>query len=73
MDTELEIELEIRMRDEIEHLLAGIEAGKEGAAPPESLDGTIGRLSRQDSLMQQEMAQDAQRRRMLRIQRRGPA
>lgn len=67
MDTDLEIELEIRMREEIENLLADIEGGKEGAAPPESLDGTIGRLSRQDSLMQQEMAKDAQRRRMLRI------
>ncbi len=67
MDTDREIELEIRMREEIESLLAEIEAGKEGAAPPESLDGTIGRLSRQDSLMQQEMAKDAQRRRSLRL------
>ncbi|MFU8893208.1 MAG: TraR/DksA family transcriptional regulator [Luteolibacter sp.] len=67
MDTDLEIELEIRMREEIEHLLADIEAGKEGTAPPESLDGTIGRLSRQDSLMQQELAKDAQRRRTLKL------
>ena len=67
MDTDTEIELEIRMREECERLVAEIEAGKENAAPPESLDGTIGRLSRQDSLMQQEMAKDAQRRRTLRL------
>jgi len=67
MDTDLEIELEIRMRAECGRLLEDIEAGKEGTAPPESLDGTIGRLSRQDSLMQQEMAKDAQRRRNLRL------
>jgi hypothetical protein len=30
MDTDLEIKLEIRMREEIERLLAGIEAGKDG-------------------------------------------
>lgn len=67
MDTDLEIDLEIRMREAIECLLKEIDAGKEGAAPPESLDGTIGRLSRQDSLMQQELAKDAQRRRTLRL------
>jgi DnaK suppressor protein len=67
METETEIELEVRIQEEIERLLAEFEAGKEGAAPPESLDGTIGRLSRQDSLMQQEMAKDAQRRRTLRL------
>ncbi|HSP41911.1 MAG TPA: TraR/DksA C4-type zinc finger protein [Luteolibacter sp.] len=67
MDTDTEIEFEIRMRAEVERLLEEIEAGKEDAAPPESLDGNIGRLSRQDSLMQQEMAKDAQRRRMLRL------
>ena len=67
MDTDTEIELEIRIQEEIERLVAEIEEGREGAAPPESLDGTIGRLSRQDSLMQQEMAKDAQRRRSLRL------
>jgi DnaK suppressor protein len=67
MDIDTQIDLEIRIRDEIEQLLADFEAGKEGTAPPESLDGTIGRLSRQDSLMQQEMAKDAQRRRNLRL------
>lgn len=67
MDIDTQIDLEIRMREEVDQLLADIEAGKEGAAPPESLDGTIGRLSRQDSLMQQEMAKDAQRRRTLRL------
>lgn len=67
MDTETEIDLEVRIQEDIERLLAEFEAGKEGAAPPESLDGTIGRLSRQDSLMQQEMAKYAQRRRTLRL------
>ncbi len=67
MDTDTEIQLEVRMRAEVEDLVARIEAGKENAAPPESLDGTIGRLSRQDSLMQQEMGKDAQRRRSLRL------
>lgn len=67
MDTETEIELEVRIQEAIEKILVDIEAGKEGSAPPESLDGTIGRLSRQDSLMQQEMAKDAQRRRTLKL------
>ncbi len=67
MDTDTEIELEVRMRAEVEKILTEFEAGKENAAPPESLDGTIGRLSRQDSLMQQEMGKDAQRRRNLRV------
>lgn len=67
MDTETEIELEVRIQEEIEQILADFEAGKENAAPPESLDGTIGRLSRQDSLMQQEMAKEAQRHRTLRL------
>lgn len=67
MDTETEIELEVRIEEEIGKILAELEAGKEGTAPPESLDGTIGRLSRQDSLMQQELAKDAQRRRTLKL------
>ncbi len=67
MDIDTQIDLEVRLQEEIEALLAEIEGSKEGMAPPESLDGTIGRLSRQDSLMQQEMAKDAQRRRMLRL------
>lgn len=67
MDTETEIELEVRIQEDIERMLSDLEAGKEGTAPPESLDGTIGRLSRQDSLMQQEMAKEAQRRRVLRL------
>jgi RNA polymerase-binding transcription factor DksA len=67
MDIDTQIDLEVRMRGEVEQLLADLEAGKESAAPPESLDGTIGRLSRQDSLMQQEMGKDAQRRRSLRL------
>lgn len=67
MDIDTQIDLEIRIREEIERLVLEIEDSREGTAPPESLDGTIGRLSRQDSLMQQEMAKDAQRRRSLRL------
>lgn len=67
MDIDTQIELEIRVGEEIELLEEEIVAGREGAAPPESLDGTIGRLSRQDSLMQQELAKDAQRRRRNRL------
>lgn len=40
MDIDLEIELEIRIQEEIEQLLANFEDGKEGALPPEPLDGT---------------------------------
>lgn len=67
MDVETEIELEVRIDEAIAKIRSELEAGKEGAAPPESLDGTIGRLSRQDSLMQQEIAKDAQRRRTQRL------
>lgn len=67
MDIDTQIELEIRIGEEIETLEKEMVDGEEGTAPPESLDGTIGRLSRQDSLMQQELAKDAQRRRGLRL------
>lgn len=67
MDIDTQIDLEIRIRGMIEALVAEIADSRESTAPPESLDGTIGRLSRQDSLMQQEMAKDHQRRRTLRL------
>lgn len=67
MNIDTQIDLEIRIGEQIEALEKEIVEGEEGAAPPESLDGTIGRLSRQDSLMQQELAKDAQRRRQLRL------
>jgi len=67
MDIDALVDLEIRIQEEIGQLVREIEEGRDGTAPPESLDGTIGRLSRQDSLMQQEMAKDAQRRRSLRL------
>lgn len=67
MDIDTQVDLEIRIGEEIEALEREIKEGEEGAAPPESLDGTIGRLSRQDSLMQQELAKDAQRRRTMRL------
>jgi hypothetical protein len=66
MDTDAEIEMEVRIRKEIEALVGEIDEDWEGTAPPESLDGMIGPLSRKDSLMEQEMANDAQRRRSLR-------
>lgn len=67
MDTEIEIELEVRIQEEIDKILASLDLGKEGTAPPESLDGTIGRLNRQDALMQQEMAKNFERRRSTRL------
>lgn len=69
MDIDTQIDLEIRLGELIEALEREIVDGEEGTEPPESLDGTIGRLSRQDSLMQQELAKDAQRRRQLRLKR----
>jgi DnaK suppressor protein len=69
MDIDTQIDLEVRIAEEIEALEKDLVAGEEGTAPPEALDGTIGRLSRQDSLMQQELAKDAQRRRTLRLRR----
>lgn len=60
-------EFEKAIRTEMDQLLGEMEGGKESTEPPESLDGTIGRLSRQDALMQQEIAKDAQRRRNERL------
>jgi len=60
MDIDGQIDLEIRMREEIERLEnSAEEAGK--AEPPESLDGTIGRLSRQDAMLHYEMERAAER------------
>ncbi|GAB4244786.1 MAG: hypothetical protein OHK005_09780 [Candidatus Methylacidiphilales bacterium] len=59
------IELEIKARDlivQLEEELATVDL-----APPGKLDGTEGRLSRQDSLMHHQMDQEAQRRRQLRL------
>lgn len=67
MDQERGREFEKAIQTEIDQLLAEIEGGKASAEPPELLDGTIGRLSRQDALMQQEIGKDAQRRRNERL------
>lgn len=60
------IELEIKTRE----MVAQLEKEISGAAlaPPPKLDGTEGRLSRQDSLQQHEIALEGQRRRQLRLQ-----
>lgn len=42
MDVKTEIELEVRIQEQIEKIQAEFEAGRESATPPESLDGTIG-------------------------------
>lgn len=59
------IELEIKARDliaELEKEIAAVDL-----APPGQLDGTEGRLSRQDSLMRHQIEKEAQRRRQLRL------
>ncbi len=63
MDVDKLIELEIRVRDTLAQLEQEIAEG-EKAAPPGKLDGTEGRLSRQDSLMHHEIAKNAQQRRL---------
>ncbi len=62
------IEIEIRVRTMVRELEAEIEAAGGVNQPPGKLDGTEGRLSRQDSLMHHEMAKEGQRRRQQRVQ-----
>lgn len=59
------IELEIRTREAV--ALLEKEIAEAEMAPPPKLDGTEGRLSRQDSLQQHEIAMEGQRRRKLRL------
>lgn len=61
------IELEVRVRDLVSELEKDIAEAGEHDAPPGQLDGTVGRLSRQDSLMRHQIDQEAQRRRHLRL------
>lgn len=67
MNIEQIIELEIKTRETLSALEAEILAAEASAGPPGKLDGTEGRLSRQDSMLQHEMAKDGQRRRRLRL------
>lgn len=61
------IELEVQAREVIETLEQEIEAHQHDR-PPEKLNGSEGRLSRQDTLLSHEMGKEAQRRRQQRLQ-----
>jgi len=67
MDADQLIDLEIKTRDLVAQLEAEIEEAEKHKAPPGKLDGTEGRLSRQDSLMRHEMDKEGQRRRQQRL------
>jgi len=66
MDVDQMIELEVIARDLVAELETAI-ADNDQEGPPGKLDGTEGRLSRQDSMLHHEMAKDAQRRRRERL------
>lgn len=57
------IEIEIMVRERIEALQLEIDEAQRHMAPPPKLNGTEGRLSRQDTLQRHELSKDAQRRR----------
>lgn len=61
------IEIEIRTGELIVQLEEEIEEAAAHSAPPSQLNGTEGRLSRQDSMIHHEIAKDAQRRRQARL------
>ncbi len=61
------IDLEIKTREMVSALENEIEDADRHSAPPGQLDGTEGRLSRQNSLMRHQMDKEAQRRRHLRL------
>jgi len=67
MDVDKLIELEIATRALVAELEQEIAVNGAAAGPPGKLDGTEGRLSRQDSMQHHEMAKDAQRRRQERL------
>ena len=52
---------EQRLRDRLEEITAGLEAGKKGVAPVELDQSRIGRVSRMDAMQQQALAQAAAR------------
>jgi DnaK suppressor protein len=61
------IDLEVKAREMIQTLEAEIEEHQHDR-PPEKLNGSEGRLSRQDTLLSHEMGKEAQRRRQQRLQ-----
>ena len=61
------IELEITVRETITKLEEEIQEAESHGQPPGQLDGTEGRLSRQDSLMRHQIDKEAQRRRHQRL------
>ncbi len=67
MEVEDLIEIEIATREMVAALQREIEDAKANLAPPGQLDGTEGRLSRQDSMLHHEIAKDAHRRRLQRL------
>lgn len=67
MNVDQLIKLEIKTTELIEELEKEIAEADTHAAPPGQLDGTEGRLSRQDSLMRHQMDKESQRRRHLRL------
>lgn len=54
-------------REQVAALEQEITEAEAHSAPPGQLDGTEGRLSRQDSLMRHQIDKEAQRRRQLRL------
>ena len=61
------IDLEILIREMVGSLENEIADHEANEVPPGKLDGTEGRLSRQDSLQRHEIAKDAQRRRQQKL------
>jgi len=67
IDVEQAIELELRVRGLIREIASDLERAKGEVKPPGKLDGTEGRLSRQDSMLHHEMAKAGLRRRQQRL------
>lgn len=67
MDIDELLALELHTRDLAIELEKEIEEAEKHSAPPGQLDGTEGRISRQDSMIHHEIAKDAQRRRRHRL------
>ena len=56
------IDLEIKTRKKVDELELEIERLRESAAPVPQLDGSVGRLSRQDRMLDQAMSKELLRR-----------
>ncbi len=67
IDVDQAIELELRVRDLIEEIERDLERAEATVKPPGKLDGTEGRLSRQDSMLHHEMAKAGLRRQRQRL------